>query len=163
MLQNSKPLRMKNNILLAILALSLLYITAPKLVKMCQIRGWIPGAQLSLETISNKWNQESIRNNSNQHTFWISWGEESIQEKGNHRINLEQEAWEQLNTGDSIEIVRFPSNPDEVYLRQGIFANNSNFLFDLTLLILELGMLVKSGISIYRLYRKKNATLPESN
>ncbi|MFV0289749.1 MAG: hypothetical protein ACK5IJ_02460 [Mangrovibacterium sp.] len=145
---------MKIKIIIIAIALFLLGITAPKLLKMCQIRGWIAGANAEFEVITARKVQEVERGGLLQPVFWISWGETSIDVKGNHRINLEQAAWERIQLGDSIEVMTFPQT-GETYLQNGIFASNGNLLFDLILFLIELGGASYFTFAAFQEYRRR--------
>lgn len=147
---------MKAKFIFSVLALVLAFgVTGPKLIKMCQIRGWIPGAVVVEEVISKKWHQTPSQDPSERNTFWISWGDKSIMIRGNHRINLEEDDWEQIEVGQSIELTKVPGSND-IFLRDGIFASNGNFVFDIFLLLIELGVVFIFGFGLLSDYRNEN-------
>ena len=62
---------MKRKLVVVIIAILLLIgVTGPKLFRMCQIRGWIPGATIINKTIADKW----IQHYEGKDIYWISWG-----------------------------------------------------------------------------------------
>jgi hypothetical protein len=112
-------------------------ITGPKLVKMATIRGWLPGATVSAEVITQKWDHASRTG----HAYWVAWSERDIREVGPHRLNVPQARWERLAIGDTITIVRVRRDR-QAYLRDGIYASTGNFVLDVALLILEIGIVL---------------------
>ncbi|HEY9062227.1 MAG TPA: hypothetical protein VIO64_17265 [Pseudobacteroides sp.] len=112
-------------------------VTGPKLIKMAQIKGWVTGAEIKVEEITQKWNQTPDIHPSGRNTFWISWGNQDISVRGNHRTNVEKEIWDSINIGDKIELVYVPGDTS-AYLKDGIFVGPGNFIFDIVLLLGEL-------------------------
>lgn len=140
----------------AVLALWLmLAVTGPKLYKMAQIRGFTAGGTLLERTITDKASQDwstafdPDRISSRGTNFFIAWNEQPALEAGPNRINIQREQWENLNIGDSIDLVRIP-NDDATYIRTGIFASNSNFIFDAILLSLQLAIIINSAVRLLR-------------
>jgi len=140
----------------AVLALWLmLAVTGPKLYKMAQIRGFIGGATLLERTITDKASQDwrtalSLNRTSSSGTnYFIAWNEQSALEAGPNRINIQQEQWEKLNIGDSIDLMRLPHD-EATYIRTGIFASNGNFMFDAILLALQLAIIMNSIVRLAR-------------
>lgn len=133
---------------LAILgALGLLF-TGPKLLRMAQIKGWVPGGQTTTHRITQKWEEMRDGSRGPGSVYWISWTDRSIQEIGDHRLNLELEQWHSLQVGDPIEIVRVPGD-QWPHTRDGIFVSPGNFVFDSVLLGVEL-WLMWLGVSAFR-------------
>ncbi len=140
----------------AVLALWLmLAVTGPKLYKMAQIRGFTAGGTLLERTITDKASQDwtaafdSDSSSSRGTYYFISWNEQPALEAGPNRINIQREQWENLNIGDSIDLVRV-ANDDATYIRTGIFASNSNFIFDAMLLLLQLVIIINSAVRLLR-------------
>lgn len=111
-------------------------VTLPKLYAMTQIRGWIPGAVVRMETVSQKWNQTPAEHPDGRDVYWISWGTKSIREVGPHRLNVEPEEWPGIAIGSPVEIVTVSGDPWP-HTRNGIFASNGQFVFDGCLLLAE--------------------------
>src|SRR5262245_44046154 len=91
----------------ALLALALAFFTGSKLFAMAQIKGWVPGASVKNEVITQKWHQEPAQP-SDDGTFWVAWGDTSIKERGNHRMNLAREKFDAVEVGSPLEVVRVP-------------------------------------------------------
>ena len=83
-----------------VIALGLaIFATIPKLYKMCQIRGWLPGATVVTETVSQKWHETPEAHNRYREVYWISWSDVDIQRIGTHRTNVTADRWNALNVG----------------------------------------------------------------
>jgi hypothetical protein len=130
-----------------------LLVTGPKVVRMAQIKGWLPGASARVYPITQKWEEVRDDGQGDRRIYWISWTERSVQEVGDHRLNLERAQWDALAVGDSIEIVRVPGDRWP-HVRNGIFVQLENFVLDFVLLGIEL-WLVWTGI---RLLRRRRGT-----
>lgn len=58
-----------------------------------------------------------------------------------------------MKVGDTVEVVRVPDD-DSAYLRNGVFVEPGNFVFDLVLLAVTLGVAVASaGRLLWWLFR----------
>jgi hypothetical protein len=101
------------------------FVTFPKLQKMFQIQGSLPGATSELQMVVQK-NQSQSRASD----YW-----EITTDSGfNERITFE--AWSKLKIGDPIELRRIGTS-NELYAKDGIFTEAGNFIFDYVLLFLE--------------------------
>jgi len=141
------------NILVMIFAAGLaLFVTGPKLYKMCQVKGWIGGAGITQETISAKWHQTPEQHPRKRDAFWIAWQGADIKVRGSNRINLQREQFGTLRVGDTLDVVRLPDDPVP-YLRQGIFVSPGNFVLDIVLLLTEIYFAVRA-FTRWRLNRK---------
>jgi hypothetical protein len=118
-----------------------LFVTGPKLYRMCQIRGFLPGASTQVEVITDKWHQTPDQHYDGFNAYWVAWSNKDIYSIGNHRINLRKEIWEGYEIGDSITIVHVPGSK-WVYTPDGIYASNGNFLFDGVLAIICISIAV---------------------
>jgi hypothetical protein len=127
----------KSVTILVLAAAAALLITVPKLFTMARIRGWLPGASQSTEIIAQKWDHPSRRG----HAYWIAWSERDIREVGPHRLSVPRDRWERLAVGDRIAIVRLPRHR-QPYLRDGIYASTGNFLLDVLILLVEIGVVL---------------------
>lgn len=125
-------------IVITVLLLVALGVTGPKLIKMCQIKGWLPGAEAVEVTISQKWNQTPDIHPSGRNTYWISWTERDIKQVGEHRTNVTKEKWDDMNIGDKIELL-YIKGGSEPFLRDDIFVEPGSFVIDLILLTIEVG------------------------
>ena len=100
---------------------------------MSKIRGFVPGAQVSKERVVAKWHQTPSPDHRGGDVYWVTWTTDDIEVPGDHRLNLPASVWNSLEVGGPIEIVHL--EPDgKPYHRQGLFASNGNFAFDLALL-----------------------------
>ena len=122
-----------------ILCVGLMIVTTSKLYTMYQLTGRIGGAYTVTHKITQKWDDYSWNRttNRNEHTYWVSWTDQNIQEPGSHRINLMFDKWSRLKLGDPIEVTYVPRDP-KPYLRNDIFDSEGNFVFDYLLLAAEL-------------------------
>lgn len=128
--------------------------TGQKLYKMAMIRGFIPGAKVEKRIITQKWNQYVRQRKLSRNAYWISWTDKSIEEVGNHRVNIHYDDWQKLSVGDSIDLVFIPGD-NRPFTKNDIFADNGNFIFDSILLIIELTGLIWSTFFIISLLKKK--------
>ncbi len=129
-------------------------ITGPKLYKMCQIRGWVPGAVTAVRTVMQKWHQTADEDPEDRDTYWIAITDQDVHKVGPHRLNVFAETWEALSVGDPVEIITVPGDPAP-HLRDGIFASDSSFAFDLVLLTGELGVAGVMVWQVLQLARRK--------
>ncbi len=138
------------NVIILVVSLGLAFgVTAPKLYKMSQIRGWVPGATSRQETITQKWHQTSAEHPRGRDTYWIAWSDVEIRTVGDHRLNVEGDMWDGFEVGDQIDVVRLPGDRWP-YTRDGIFASAGNIAFDCILLLAEIGVAVTMVIGLFR-------------
>ncbi len=151
---------MSNKTILLIGAAALLLlavtVTGPKLYKMAQIRGFVPGAEVVQKQITDKWHQTSAEHHKGRNVYWISWGNKSIKEKGAHRVNLEHDTWKQYHIGQKLELA-YIGKDSKPYLADGIYASNDNLIFDCVLLLIELF----GAITLMLAYRKQRLGLTQ--
>jgi hypothetical protein len=131
-------------------------VTGPKLYKMTQIKGWLPGASVQQRPVTEKWHQTPDDHPNAQDTYWVAFTEDDIRKVGHHRLNVEPEKWESLSEGDSVDVVYVSGSP-EPYLRDGIFVSWGNFVFDLVLLGLEVGVVGVMAVQLRRLYTRDDS------
>ena len=125
-------------LLLALGALMMATIlTIPKLYKMLQVKGVLPGAYTTTEYVRQKWDETS-RNDRRKHIYWISYGDKDIHEIGGHRTNMPRRQWEETNIGDQIEVVHIPGDRWTYLKDDPIFVSPGSFAFDIVLLAIEL-------------------------
>ena len=141
-----------------ILALWLLSVTGPKLYKMTQIRGWTSGATITEKVITDKASEDwedydrSTNRSSRGTTYWVAWDGEAALLRGSHRVNLDRYDWDEVDIGDSLEIITFP-NDRYAYVKNSIFASNGNFIFDVLLLFAEMALLVYASLRLLELLK----------
>lgn len=148
--------------LLGIVAFAwLTWFTSTKLIKMCQIRGFISGPAPVSKTVTAKTaepgrSEPGLRSA----THWIAWDGADIQVPSRNRINLPKDVWETYALGDRIEILYFPGD-SWPYHRKDIFAENGTFVFDAVLLSLWLaGLITLVAFQIRHFRRKRRKTPP---
>lgn len=132
-------------------------ITIPKLYKVAQIKQWLPGAITSKQLITQKWHQSSEAHPEGRDTYWIAWTEEDIHIAGNHRLNLTYDKWLSLQIADEIKVV-YVKGDETPYLHDGIFVSLENIMFDLVLLLVELGVISFSLLSFIKIKQKETTT-----
>ena len=116
-----------------------LYLTGPKLYKMAQISGRLPGAETRQVVVSQKWHQTAAEHPRQRDVYWVAWGETDVRTVGHHRLNFERERWDAISVGDPLELVVLPGG-ERPYARDGIFASKGNFVIDLVLLVGEIAV-----------------------
>jgi len=126
---------------LLLLGVAGFFFTTAKLLKMQQIRGLKPGATVEKYIVRDK----KVHGSRGSH--WILFEDGSIEQPGDHRLNLPPEVWNRYKIGDEIEIVYVP-NDSTPYHREGIFAEDGNFMFDRFLQLIEIAMIVVAVLGI---------------
>ena len=76
--------------------------------------------------------------------FWVSWANHGGALSRAGRGNVSPEVWAKMRVGDSVEVSRVPGD-DAAHLRNGVFVEPGNFVFDFVLLALTLGVAVASA------------------
>lgn len=127
--------------LLLIIVVALSLFTGQKLLKMTQIRGWIPGGQVLEKVVTEKDFGKSVGRRRADTSFWIAWDGQSAREVGNNRTNLSEDDWLQVDVGDTIQLVKVPFD-NRYYLRDGIYDSIGNFGFDIFLFIAEITLFI---------------------
>ena len=135
-----------------IICILFLVLTTSKLYTMYQLRGQISGAFTLNYKVRQKWDEYAWDRTSRrmQHTYWVSWTDQDIQQPGSHRINVTYDNWSRLKMDDPIGITYVARDP-EPYLRNGIFDSDDNFIFDYVLLLAELSGAVWLVVKLIRL------------
>jgi len=132
-------------------------VTVPKLYKMAQIMGWQPGAEVTTRFITQKGVDQGMRGREH---YWVSWANHDGSLSRAFRANVSPEVWRSMRVGDSVEVVRVPGD-DAAYLRNGVFVEPGNFVFDLVLLAVTLGVAVASaGRLLWWWFRERRAVSP---
>jgi hypothetical protein len=144
----------KSLTILVLAAAAALLITVPKLHKMMRIRGWLPGAFVSTEIITQKWDAPGRA----ARAYWVAWTERDIREVGPHRLNVPRARWDRLAIGDRIQIVRLRRDPWP-YLRDGIYASTVNILLDIVILLAEIAIV---AAMLHRLRHPPAAPPPQA-
>lgn len=133
-------------LLFLIVAVLLAGYTTYKLSMMLQIRGWISGANIRRESVTQKHISQGRRGEA----YWLSWTSDNIQNPGNHRLNVSYGQWKNITLGDQIEIV-YTKGSDTPHTRDGIYASNGNLMFDGLLLLGEISVIIVMIIRLYKL------------
>ncbi|HEY0152050.1 MAG TPA: hypothetical protein VGB92_08640 [Longimicrobium sp.] len=116
-------------------------VTGPKLHKMAQIRGWLPGGTIDTVVVTDRWHQRPGEAGTDHDIYWITWDGADVRRVGPHRLNVAAERFPALTMGSRLEVIRVEGDRD-AYLRDDIFASNGNFIFDIALLIGEMALVV---------------------
>ncbi|OWK41854.1 hypothetical protein [Fimbriiglobus ruber] len=116
-------------------------VTVPKLYKMAQIVGWQPGAEVVTSSVTQKGVDEGMRG---RRHYWVSWANNGGSPSRAYRDNVSPEVWESMKMGDRVEVAYVPCD-DAAYLRNGVFVEPGNFVFDFVLLAVTLGVSVASA------------------
>lgn len=134
---------------ISLLLIPMFLFTGAKIIKMLKIREIIEGSNYIKKEITGKW----IDNVSDSDSYWISWNNVNIKERSTDRINLPNEEWKKFEIGDTIEITYFKYDIFPYY-KNGIYASNGNFIFDLIIICIEVSIflfLFIKGISSLKL------------
>lgn len=132
-------------------------VTGPKLHKMAQIRGWLPGASTATVVVTDRWHQQPGEAGTDHDVYWITWDGGDVRRVGPHRFNVSAEQFPALTVGSSLEVVRVPGDRGS-YLRDDIFASTENFIFDVALLLGELALAGAGARAIVASRRRRSAT-----
>jgi hypothetical protein len=108
-------------------------VTGPKLYMMALIKGWISGAVVTNEVITQK-GVEPPNLLGGEANYWVSWVKGEVRDSWSSRERVPPEVWEGIREGDPIEVVHIAGSP---YLRIGVFVEPGNFVFDCVLLVAE--------------------------
>ena len=122
--------------------------TIPKIYRMCQIKGWCPGATATKESITQKWHQTPAENPLGLNTYLITWSDDDIRGLGVPCLSVPPDDWNVLNVGDDIEVIRLPDG--RPYLRNDARVSAVNFAYNGTLLALEVGVAVTMAVGVIR-------------
>jgi hypothetical protein len=122
-------------------------VTGPKIYKMFQIRGTVPGALVEKQIVSAK-NQEYGRGED----YWKITTTQGESE----RISFEK--WSSLKVGDEIEMVRIPGD-EVVYAKYGIYSDDGNLIFDYVLLASEIGGIFFFLVRFFKLRNRPKTAL----
>jgi hypothetical protein len=135
--------------------------TVPKLVGMCQLRGWIPGARVERRGIRSMWLQTPYRivypngmEIERQGPCWVTWTDANVKIRGSHRLGLDRSQCNTLRTGDPIELVWIVGN-DSPVTRDTVRGSAGNFALDVVLLGVEATLMAWGVWRVRRLYRRR--------
>src|SRR5438034_596974 len=112
--------------LAAVLALSW------KLSEIAQIKGWIPGAEVTRAVITQK-GMDPSRRLRDQDCYWVAWEYGEVRDSWYRRVRVSPEVWKGMRLGDPIEIIHVPSK-DQPYLREGVSVEWGNIGLDVVML-----------------------------
>jgi hypothetical protein len=111
-----------------------LIITGPKLFKMALIEGWIPGADVTHEVITQMGVEPADLRRS-EDSYWVSWVYGDVRDSWHRRERVPREVWQRMREGDPIEVVHIFGSS---YLREGVFVEPGQFALDIVFLAAEL-------------------------
>jgi hypothetical protein len=131
--------------LLVSLALGL-GVTGPKLYKMAQIKGWVPGALVTPGVVTQK-GVDQRQGRQIEDSYWVSWARGDVRGSWDQRGRVSPEVWEGMQVGDSIDLIRVPDD-GRTYLRNGVFVDWGNFAFDLFLLSAAMVVALVSAVRL---------------
>ena len=125
------------------------FVTGPKLYWRCQVKGLLPGATEHTRTVLEKWHQTPAEHHRDRNVFWLRIGEGDIKEDGRHRLHLAPKHWARIEVGSELTLVSV-GRSSRLYLPDGIYTSPLNFVFDIALLVLELGFAVWMAVLLRR-------------
>src|SRR4051812_49052852 len=135
--------------------------TVPKLVGMCQLRGWIPGARAERREIRSMWLQTPYRvvypngmEIERRGPCWVTWTDANVKIRGPHRLDLDRSQCNMRRIGDPIEPV-WIIGTDLPVTRDSVWASAGNFAFDLILLGVEATLMAWGAWRVRRLFRRR--------
>jgi hypothetical protein len=131
--------------LLASLGLGL-GVTGPKLYKMAQIKGWVPGALVTPAVVTQK-GVDPRQFRQIEETYWVSWEYGEVRGSWTRRVRVSPEVWEGMKLGDPIDLIRVPGD-GRTYLRNGVFVDWGNCAFDLFLLAAAVVVALVSAVRL---------------
>jgi hypothetical protein len=103
--------------------------------------GWQLGATVTTNVITQKGVDQGMRGREH---YWVAWGSNGGAFSRANRANVSPEVWATMKVGDSVEVVTVPGD-DAAYLKNGVFVETGNFVFDIVLLVGTLGIAVASA------------------
>jgi hypothetical protein len=112
-------------------------VTIPKLHKMAQIKGWVPGAVIRQKIVTQKGADPPRRARDFEKSYWVSWIEGDVGDSWKHRVRVPEDVWQVIKLGDQIEVIEVPGE-ENPHLRNDIFVEPGQFNFDYVLLAGEL-------------------------
>jgi hypothetical protein len=119
---------------------------------MAQIKGWVSGGIVVQRHITQK-GIDPAKRLRDEDSYWVSWEWGEVGTSWERRERVSREVWEKMQLGDPIELVHFPGDP-QLHLRNGVFVEEGNFVFDWVLLALELTVAVVMLVQIILRYRQ---------
>jgi len=136
--------------LMLLIACGLTLSTGIRLVRMSQVRGWLPGATIYQETVTRLGHHERLLSRRlPRHAYWVEYGPGY----GN-RATLPWKTWKRLEVGSTIEIIQVPGDSDH-HIRGDDFASDRSFVLEGFLLTLELVGVVYCARFLWRALKEK--------
>jgi hypothetical protein len=129
-------------------------VTVPKLYKMAQITGQTPGATVTTRSVTEKGMDHGRQGREH---YWVSWGVAAGSRSRADRDYVSPEIWTNVKVGDSIEVVHVPGD-DAGYLKNGVFVEPGNFVFDYVLLAAEI---ITALVMVILLFVLRHRQTPE--
>ncbi len=131
-------------------------VTGPKLCKMAQIKGWLPGAQVSRAAVTAKGVDRPQGRRQFEDSYWVCWAKGGDRGSWAERERVAPKVWQAMRVGDPLDLVRVPGDR-RAYLRNGVFVDWGNFAFDLVLFAGALAVAVASVVRLlcWRLGRRR--------
>lgn len=120
------PLRLM--VLGFVLALTMAGFTSVKLYRMAEIRGVVGDRVHEEHVITSK--------RVDRAACWVAWDGGRARGWETDAVQIPRRRCPEFKEGDTIQVVRIESN-GAVYLEDGIYASNGNFVFDFILLCIE--------------------------
>jgi hypothetical protein len=158
--------------------------TVPKLYTMARIKGWVPGAVVTHEMITQKGIAHARRTREDD-VYWLSWSNNTVRDEDARRgskglfyrlvpwadqsggawtlcVRVEPEAWKELEVGDPLEVIRIPGD-ESAYHRNDAFVDAGQFVIDFPFLAVEITVAIVVLIQIIRRYRRSRAATLEGS
>jgi hypothetical protein len=127
-----------------------------KLYQTAQIKGWIPGAEVTRTFIVQK-GMDPSRRLRDQDCYWVSWEYGEVRDSWYHRVRVSPEVWKGMRLGDPIEVIHVPSDGDRPYLRNGVGMEWGFIPLRLGMLAVAVVVfLVSSGVLLWWLVRGRS-------
>jgi len=100
--------------------------------RMAQIKEWVAGAEATPAVVTQKGVDRSEGRRGDEDSYWVSWVQGDVRGSWMNRERVPPDVWEKTHVGDPIELIRIPGDRS-VYLRNGVFVEPGNFVFDAVL------------------------------
>jgi hypothetical protein len=145
---------------------------------MARIKGWVPGAAVAREVITQKGIAPAKRARDDD-IYWVSWAKDDVREEDVRRgsgglinffswatdfrdtwkrcVRVPPEVWEGMQKGDPLEVIHIAGD-ESPYLRNDIFVESGQFVFDLLLLAAEATVAIVMFVQIVKRYRRSQTS-----
>ncbi len=144
-------------LLMLMAALIAALITGPALYRTCRVRGWLPGATVTTETITKTWIEASTRvrgwGSGTSTVYWVSWAKDGDATAPGSRTNLDHDAWAKLHAGDSVAVIRVGGD-ERPCLRHDASDTNGELAINLSLFAAELAIALYVAVRLLRARRR---------